>query len=180
MCLSDEKLIKAIRNHDQEAMARLITKYSKLLWKVVGHILQSAATVQDMEECIADTFIDLWRYPEKYDAGRGSLESYLALVARSKAIDRYRERTRHIELQLEETLLDKRSDPAQMMIAQEAKESLAAALRSMGTLEREILLRRYYYEQKPREIARAVDLPVKQVENHLYRTKQKLRALMND
>lgn len=178
--MNDEKLMKAIQNHDEEAIEQLITKYSKLLWKIVGPVLQNVATVQDMEECIADAFISLWCAPEKYDATRGSLKSYLALVARSKAIDRYRELTRHIDLQLEETLLDKRPDMAQMMITQEAREDLMAALRSMGPLEREILLRRYYYEQKPREIARAVDLPVKQVENHLYRTKQKLRAILSE
>jgi DNA-directed RNA polymerase specialized sigma24 family protein len=36
-------------------------------------------------------------------------------------------------------------------------------------------LRRYYYQQKPKDIAVAVDLSVKQVENRLFRAKQSLR-----
>ena len=42
--------------------------------------------------------------------------------------------------------------------------------------DREIIIRRYYRDEKPRAIARALDLPVKQVENRLYRAKAKLRA----
>ena len=45
----------------------------------------------------------------------------------------------------------------------------------MADLEKDILIRRYFYEQKPKEIARALDLSVKQVDNYLYRSKQKLR-----
>ena len=35
-----------------------------------------------------------------------------------------------------------------------------------------------HVEQKPKEIARALDLSVKQVDNYLYRSKQKLRHSM--
>lgn len=178
--MSDEKLIKALQERDETAMDRLIAKYAKLLWKVVSPILHKAASVQDMEECVADTFIYLWQYPEKYDAARGSLKSYLALIARSKALDRYRALSRRLEQSPEEGLLDKRPDLAQIFIDQEDKKRLALALQSLSEQEREIVLRRYYYEQKPREIARALDLPVKQVDNHLYRAKQKLRELISD
>ena len=37
----------------------------------------------------------------------------------------------------------------------------------------------YYYEQNPREIAKALDLSIKQVENHLYRSRQKLRKAIS-
>ena len=49
-----------------------------------------------------------------------------------------------------------------MFIDREDKKRLALALQSLSEQEREIVIRRYYYEQKPREIARALDLPVKQ------------------
>ena len=44
--------------------------------------------------------------------------------------------------------------------------------------EKELILRRYYYEQKPAEIAVALDLPKKQVENKLYYARQKLKKMM--
>ena len=64
--------------------------------------------------------------------------------------------------------------------AGETRQALAAAVDTLAVQDREILLRRYYYEQKPKEIALALDIPVKKVENRLYRTKRKLRDLMAD
>lgn len=51
-------------------------------------------------------------------------------------------------------------------------------MKALEEPDREILLRRYYYDQKPREIAMALDMPVKHVENHLYRTKRRLRETL--
>lgn len=60
-----------------------------------------AASVQDVEECVADVFIYLWQYPEKYDPDREKLSSWLSVVARSKVVDRYRRiiKTREIPLE---------------------------------------------------------------------------------
>ena len=51
-----------------------------------------------------------------------------------------------------------------------------AAVDALGEPDREILLRRYYFGQKPREIAAALGLDKKQVDNRLYQTKRRLRA----
>ena len=61
------------------------------------------------------------------------------------------------------------------LLREETRRELIAAVNALADLERDILIRRYYYEQKPKEIAKALDLTVKQVDNYLYRSKQKLR-----
>ena len=38
----------------------------------------------------------------------------------------------------------------------------------------------YYYDQKPKEIALAMDMSVKQVDNRLYQTKLKLRESLSN
>ena len=64
--------------------------------------------------------------------------------------------------------------------AREARQALRAAVDALGEPDREILIRRYYYNQKPREIALALDMRVKQVDNRLYQTKRKLREALSD
>ena len=61
------------------------------------------------------------------------------------------------------------------LLQEETRKELIAAVNALADLGRDILIRRYYYEQKPRDIAKALDLSVKQVDNYLYRSKQKLR-----
>ena len=176
--MNDEKIINAIKNGSEAAIEQVMDKYSKLLWSVASAVLKNVASEQDVEECVADVFISLWQSPEKYDAGRGGLRTWLCIKARSRALDRYRELSRRGSLPLEETVLASEISVADTTTAAETRQVLAAAVDTLAVQDREILIRRYYYEQKPREIALALDIPVKKVENRLYRSKQKLRELM--
>ena len=73
--MNDEKIITAIKNGDETAIAQAIDKYSRLLWSVASAVLKNVGQEQDVEECVADVFISLWQQPEKYDAGRGGLRT---------------------------------------------------------------------------------------------------------
>lgn len=89
--LNDKKIISEMIHGDEQMLAFAVRKYSKLLWKIAASILINAASAQDVEECIADVFIYLWQHPEKYDPDKAKLSSWLSMIARSKAIDRYRQ-----------------------------------------------------------------------------------------
>ena len=51
-------------------------------------------------------------------------------------------------------------------------------IKELEETDREIIIRRFYYGQKPKEIAVALDMQGKQVENRLYQTKLKLKKMM--
>lgn len=178
--LNDERLIKAIQNSEEAAIGEVIAKYSRLLWSIAHTILKNAASEQDIEECVADVFIYLWQHPEKYDARRGGLKAWLSLLARSQAIDRYRALSRHSTLPLDDAVFVEQLDLADELLAEDARRALDAAVRALDEPEREILLRRYCYGQKPKEIAFALDMPVKRVENCLYRAKRRLRDRLTE
>lgn len=172
--MQEKNIIDAIKAGDEQAMQKIICRYSRLLWFIVGAVLSQVGTTEDMEECVADVFIDLWEHPQKYDESRGSLKAWLSVIARNKAIDRYRQKTKIQTIPLEETVL------AQMGVGPEMenREGLQEALAELTEEEREILLRRYVYQQKPKEMAVALGLSVKQIENRLYRIKAKMRKQM--
>lgn len=178
--LNDETIIRAIRDGDEAAIGQVMDRYSRLLWSVVSAVLHNTASEQDVEECVADVFIHLWENPDSYDPGRGKLKAWLCVVARNRAVDRYRELSRRSDVPLEDTLIADRIGAADRVLTQETRHTLIRAVRALEEPDREILIRRYYREQKPREIAVALDLPVKQVNNRLYRAKRKLRELISD
>lgn len=176
--LNDEKIITAIKKRSEATINEIITKYSKLLWSVAEAVLSHVGSVQDVEECVADTFIYLWEHPEKFDHQRGKLKTWLSIVARTQAVNRYREITKRNILPLEDTDFVDQLDVADAVLEVETRQALIAAVNALCEPDREILIRRYYYDQKPKEIALALDMSVKQIDNRLYQTKRRLREML--
>ena len=177
--LNDKKIISAIINRDEQMLAFVVRKYSKFLWKIAAPILINAASVQDVEECVADVFIHLWQCPEKYDPDKGRLSVWLSVIARSKAIDRYRQIIKKRELSIEEIAAES-AVCAEIAAANVEDERLLSCIGELDGKEKELIVRRYYYEQKPAEIAAVLDISKKQVENKLYYVRQKLKKMMEN
>ena len=175
--LNDKKIISEMIHGDEQMLAFAVRKYSKLLWKIAASILINAASAQDVEECIAEVFIYLWQHPEKYDPDKAKLSSWLSMIARSKAIDRYRQIVKKRELPIEEIAVESLIC-AEITETDAEKEKLLSCIEELDEKEKELIIRRYYYEQKPAEIAVVLDIPKKQVENKLYYVKQKLKKMM--
>lgn len=178
--MNDERTILEIRKREADAINEVIKKYSKLLWSVSGAILNNIGATQDVEECVADTFIYLWEHPDKYDPGRGRLKTWLSIVARTQAVNRCREIAKRNTVPLEETDFINHIGIVDDILKEETRRTLLAAINALGEPDREILIRHYYYEQKPKEIALALDMSVKQIDNRLYQTKLKLREVLSN
>lgn len=176
--MNDEKIMRAIKDGDEATINYVINKYFKLMWSISSAILKNVASVQDVEECVADVFVFLWQNPEKYDAQRGKLKVWLSIVARSRALNMYKQISKQNDIPLDDVPFADQLDVTDGIIADETKQALTAAIRLLEDPDQEIIIRRYYYNQKPKEIAIALDMPVKRVENHLYRTKLKLRDML--
>ena len=175
--MNDRKIISAIIHQDEQALAFAVQKYSRLLWKTAASVLANAASVQDAEECVADVFIFLWQHPEKYNPEKAKLSSWLSMIAKARAIDRYRRIIKKRELPLEEIVVES-LEYAKIGPSDQEKEKLRACIDELDEKERDLIIRRYYYEQKPAEIAIALELSKKQVENKLFYVKQKIKKLM--
>lgn len=176
--MKDKELIAAIAARDEDTMNDVINKYARLLWPIANAVLKNAGCVQDVEECVADAFIYLWEHSDRFDPEKGKLKSWLCLLVRSRAIDRYREITRRNTVPLEEAVLADNFGMQEQLMHAETRRELLTAMNALGEPSREILVRRYYYNQKPREIALALGMTVKQVDNSLYRSKRQLREAL--
>src|SRR6202142_1667839 len=83
------RLVARIRAGDEQAMSELYGRYSKVVYAVALRVLQDAAGAEDV---LQDVFLQLWRNPDAFDASRGSLAAWLAVISRHRSIDRLRKR----------------------------------------------------------------------------------------
>ena len=170
--MNELKTIKAIREKNESVFESVIDRYSRLLWGIASAVLSKLGTEQDIEECVADAFIHLWNNAQRYAPNKGSLKTWLSIVVRSKALDRCRSLRKYQIVSLDEAFAE---NIGVRDSAEDINMELNSAISYLPVFDREILIRRFYYEQKPKEIALALNLSVKQVDNSLYRSKQKLR-----
>ena len=70
-------------------MAELYERYSPIVYSVALRVLGDAGAAEDI---LQEVFMQLWRSPEVFDASRGSLAGWLAVIARNRAIDSLRKR----------------------------------------------------------------------------------------
>src|ERR1017187_1555530 len=85
----EKRPLTRIRAGDQQAMSELYDRYSKVVYAVALRVRQDAAGAEDV---LQDIFLQLWRNPDAFDASRGSLAAWLAVIARHRSIDRLRKR----------------------------------------------------------------------------------------
>ena len=89
---SDEDLMQAIVERDQDALTRLYERHRALLGKIIAEILSADS---DTQETLQDVFTEVWRRADSYDPAKGKAQGWLITMARRRAIDRYRKVLRH-------------------------------------------------------------------------------------
>jgi RNA polymerase sigma-70 factor, ECF subfamily len=83
----DAQLLDRVRRGDEQAMATIYDRYSRIVYSVALRVLRDSASAEDV---LQDVFLGLWRRPEKFVSARGSLGGWLAVVARNRSIDSLR------------------------------------------------------------------------------------------
>jgi RNA polymerase sigma-70 factor (ECF subfamily) len=82
-------LIARIRAGDQSAMADVYDRHAGIVYAVALRVLGNTSAAEDV---VQEVFLQLWRNPQAFDAERGRLAPWLAVIARNRAIDLLRKR----------------------------------------------------------------------------------------
>jgi len=73
---------------DPVTFGRVYAEHRRGVQAAAHRVLGNTTQAQDV---VQDVFLRLWRNPRSFDARRGELGSYLKLMARSRAVDLWRE-----------------------------------------------------------------------------------------
>ena len=93
--MTEEDIIELIKSQENAGMEALADKYGKLLSYIISGILGKRP--DDIEECVNDTYLKIWRNVDNFDFSRASLTTYLKVIARNTAINRLRDVRRREE-----------------------------------------------------------------------------------
>jgi RNA polymerase sigma-70 factor (ECF subfamily) len=85
----DELLLNRVKGNDQQAMTDLFDRYGGMVYSVALRVLNDPGQAEDVMQ---EIFFQVWRNPNSFVQGRGSLGAWLAVMARNRAIDTLRRR----------------------------------------------------------------------------------------
>lgn len=173
--MDDRTIILMLRQRPAEGLDAAIQQYGRLLEVVIGRILRGCP--QDVEECVADTFVAAWKTIDRLEPD-GSLKGYLLCIARNNAINRYHQLARQDHVSIEDMDLADRDDVALEVIGEETMLEVQNSIRELEEPDREIMIRKYFLFEPVKSIAERLGLDVIQVKNRLYRTRQRLRRTL--
>jgi RNA polymerase sigma-70 factor (ECF subfamily) len=134
-------------------------------------------TLEDAEEVLADTFVIVWNEIADYDPKRAPLATWIWMRAKYAALDRRRQLRRQRDTV---PLLEGRSTSGKKQAGLDRADrwDLHSVLSTLPEMERELVYRRYFLQESLGEIAQQTQLSVHAVRNRLWRTRQKLAALI--
>jgi len=87
---SDANLVVAIARWHQPALAEAYRRHGGAVHALSRRIIRSDPSA---EEITQEVFLDLWQHPEKFDAQRGTLRSFLLARTHGKSVDLIRAET---------------------------------------------------------------------------------------
>lgn len=85
----DSVLLGLVQSGDEQAMASLFDRYSRVVYSVALRVLRDPSAAEDV---LQEIFMQIWRTPNSFIATRGSLGGWLAVVSRNRSIDALRRR----------------------------------------------------------------------------------------
>src|SRR5437868_3776587 len=158
----DMALVSAIRAGDQSAMAALYDRFSSVVYSVALRVLGETGAAEDV---LQDVFLQLWRNPGVFDASRGKLGAWLAVIARNRAIDALRKR--HPESDIEDCILSVEPDLAGDVQRSRAMEKVRGVLGEMPSAQRSALEMAYFEGMSHSEIADKTGEPLGTVKTRI-------------
>jgi RNA polymerase sigma-70 factor (ECF subfamily) len=136
--------------------------YERFAPRVFGLGLVMLGTTAQAEDLVQDTFVKVWRTGASYDPSRGSLDTWVLLIARSLAVDVIRRRvleTRTLATQ-ENPDMAMEPGPADTVETQDLAGRARAAMASLTPGQRAALELAYFQGKTSAQVAEIEGIPV--------------------
>lgn len=177
----DEVLIRDLAADPKIALGAIYDRYGALVYGLARTILTSPDEAEDVTQ---ETFLGLYNNYRHYDPARGSLPTFLVAMARSRALDRLRARSRRSALLNRwhdaVVLASVASDPHTQTSLEQTRQRVRDALAALPTEQGRVLNLAYYKGLTQVEISTHLGVPLGTVKSWMRRGLFALRDTLGD
>jgi RNA polymerase sigma-70 factor (ECF subfamily) len=164
---------------DERALAEVFDGPARSVYGSALRVLGDDSAAQDV---VQDVFVELWTHPDRYDPAAGTLRTYLAVLARHRAVDLVRSELRRIARQERGYRLAP-APPARFasdeVMAAETLRLVRAAVGMLPASQRQVVELVYFEGLTSREVASAVGIPEGTAKSRLRLALAKLETILD-
>ncbi|MGI5968350.1 MAG: sigma-70 family RNA polymerase sigma factor [Lachnospiraceae bacterium] len=181
--MQDQELIELIKKNPNQGLSKLMSDYMGLVCTIVRGKLDSVCDEFEMESCASDIFVEFYNNIDRYSQNKGSIKSFLCVIAKHKSIDLFRKKSkefRNISVDDEEAnvVLSDSINIEEEYIISEQKRMLLDAVNKLGEPDHEIIVRKYYFGESSKQISARLSMTVSAIDTRSSRALVKLRKLL--
>jgi RNA polymerase sigma-70 factor, ECF subfamily len=177
--LSDPQLVVGIARFREPCLAEVYRRHGGAAFGLARRVLGQASLAEDV---VQEVFLALWTKPDKFDASRGSLRSFLMALTHSRAVDLVRSRAaRHNREQREVLAAGAPGYDLEREVWDLAvQEHVAAALATLPDTERRPIELAYFGGHTYRDVALLLDEPEGTIKSRIRSGLRRLKGALAD
>ena len=179
----DVKLVLRMQAGDEGALGEFYDRWFPIVSGLISRMLKSA---DDVEDVVEEAFWQAWRQAKRYAPERGSVQTWLLTIARTRALDRLRASRRLREESMDDAAtVSGDSSPASVALSAddpsldvelaERRQLVLAALAELPREQRETLELGYFGGLSQSEIAERTGQPLGTIKTRMRLALLKLR-----
>jgi RNA polymerase sigma factor (sigma-70 family) len=179
--LRDGQLVELVAQQDAGALEALYDRYGRAAYSLARRILTEETLAQDV---VQEVFLSLWRDARRFDAGRGTVATYLLSMTHHRAVDVVRREENLRRWRTSDEGLEMAPDPKARVEdeveASERRAEVRAALKDLPDPQRQALLLAYFGGYTQREVAALVGVPLGTVKTRMAAGMRKMKEALSD
>ena len=162
-----EDLMRAVALGDEASFALLYDRTASVVFGIVRRIVRSP---EHAEEVTQEVYLEVWRKSQNWDPSRGSVLTWIMLIARARATDRVRseqaarDRQERVAPSWVELPADRVAEEVSIAFEQGEVRNL---LGQLTDLQRQVIELAYFGGRTYPEVARMLDLPLGTVKTRM-------------
>lgn len=173
----DRDLLRRIGRGDQEAFRALFDRYAPTARALALRILRQPFLA---DETVQEAFLEVWRTPGRYEAGRGSVRAWLMSAVHHRAVDLVRREEAHRRRAAKALPDPPHDDPADRVVdavgLPEERAAVRAALDDLPTEQREVIELMYFGGLSQSQVAERTGTPLGTVKSRALLAMRRMRA----
>jgi RNA polymerase sigma-70 factor, ECF subfamily len=177
----DALLIERIRAGDDQALAAVYDRHAALVYGLARRVARDEQLARDVTQ---EVFTYLWEMPQRVDLSRGSLRTYLALLAHRRAVDEVRRHEARFRAETAAAVPEPEDGPEVQVVGEAVQtwraKHLAALLGMLPAEQREALQLAYYDGLTYVQVAKALGIPEGTAKSRLRSALARMRMLLTE